>query len=382
VELVAAVLTSPFEGGIGVVLVAGKGALALVAERFRPARPGAVRGGAPRYGWLHEAGRPESVVDEVLVRVRDDAGLEAVEISGHGGRASVRTTLRLLADAGVREIGAAEMTRRLSLAAGLDLVQIEALEALPDAASLAAAELLLDALDGSLSRAAVAAAGDREAVREILERAPRGLALVASRAIVLLGRPNAGKSSLFNALVGRDRAITSPVPGTTRDLLEQTIVARGFPIRIVDSAGIEAPRDRVQSAAIDRSLDASRAADLRVVVLDGSLPETDEDRRVLDEARRCGPAIVVETKCDLPRRLARSAPAAARTSAVTGAGLDELLERVCETLGLEPLPRGAPAPFTARQIGALEALAAGEASALRSLLGGAGPGRVPRGVFP
>ncbi|MBI3845047.1 MAG: 50S ribosome-binding GTPase [Planctomycetes bacterium] len=388
-ELVVTVLTAPFSGGIGVVLVAGRGARGVVASRFHGAKPGDLEPDSVRYGWLREEGQAGAIVDEVLVRVRrdDDLGVEAVEVSGHGGRASVRAITKLFVDAGARESSPTELVRCVAPYAGIDHVRVDAIEALPRAASLEAAIFLLGAFEGTLTRAACAAAADPSAVRALLARAPRGIALVSPREIVLLGRPNVGKSSLFNALLGRDRAITSAVPGTTRDLLDGMIVASGYPIRIVDSAGVEVPRDRIQRAGIERSLFASREAHLRVVLLDSSKPIDDDDRRIVDLATSAGTTILAATQCDRPWRLECDLEIPVRTSAVTGEGLDDLRDHVCRALGLaEPPPRAdEPAPFNERQVRALEVLASGAPGGLGLLLGsefGTGSDFRTRGVFP
>jgi tRNA modification GTPase len=383
-RLAASALTPPSEGGIGVVLLAGRGAIAALAHRFRGAGSGSLAPEVVRYGWLHPPGRPEETVDEVLVRVRSsaDLGVEAVEVSGHGGRAAMRAILRLFEEAGAAVLPASDLVRELSGAARIDRVRLEALERLPAAASVEAACFLVGVFGGNLSRAAREAEGDRAAIEALLARERRGRALVHPPRILLLGRPNAGKSTLFNALAGRDRALTSPEPGTTRDLLEVVVVEGGWPLRFVDSAGIETPRDRVQEAGIERSLRAARDADLRVVLLDGSEPLGEGDRRILDLAQAAGGCVLVATKADLPDCLGPHPALAARVAAPIGQGLSALCTLVREALGLAGPPPGAgdPAPFTGRQVAALQALWRAEPGALADLLGAGASGDEP-GAF-
>ncbi len=376
-DLAAAVLTASAEGGIGVVLVVGVGAVAAVSERFQPASKGPLRPDSVRFGRLHATGHPEEIVDEVYLRVRRsaDLGVEAVEVSTHGGAATVRSVLALLEEAGASVLAPSDLVERLAAVRQIDRVRLEALEALPRAASLEAAAFLLGAWEGSLSRAIQAAAYDRSEVARLKARAARGLALVSARTAVFVGRPNVGKSSLFNALLGRDRAITSPVPGTTRDLIDGIVIDGGYPLRLVDSAGVTTPKDRVQAEGIARSLRAARDADLRLVVLDGSQSLGDEDRWILEQATADGPTLVVASKADLPDRLGSQARVALRTSAETGEGLDELSRGglLRAALGLSDPPPGwhEPAPFTRRQVSLLDALETGTPESVTLLLGDA-----------
>src|SRR2546425_735215 len=145
--------------------------------------------------------------------------------------------------------------------------------------------------------------------------------------VALVGPPNAGKSSLLNALLGRDRAIVSPVPGTTRDVVDGTITIAGVPVRLLDTAGLDVPRDAIEAEGIRRSRRAMEESDLLLVVLDGSILP---DQRVLEET--AGRArVIVRAKCDLPAHPAAAAQRdAVAVSAVSGEGIEALLERLAQ----------------------------------------------------
>ena len=143
--------------------------------------------------------------------------------------------------------------------------------------------------------------------------------------LAIVGRPNVGKSSLFNRLLEQDRAIVTEIPGTTRDLVSETAALGGIPVKYIDTAGIRDSGDRIESLGVERSLQAMTDADLALVVLDCSEPLNDEDRQLLDRAR----GLVVANKCDLGR-VALLPPGAVAVSALTGEGIDELRGRILD----------------------------------------------------
>lgn len=239
------VLTPPGRGAIAVVAVVGEGVRARVEALMKRslAEPGRVY-----YGQL---------ADEVLAHwtPRGFTGLETVEVSCHGGAGAVRAVLEALA---LPEIG---WDAYVGLAAHLDEIQKEAWRLLPYAATTLAAMVLMDQAQGALSRA----------LAEGRDVPMWGRALVRPRRVVLTGRPNAGKSTTFNALVQAERALVYDEPGTTRDPVEELIAIEGVPLWLVDTAGVETPRDDIERQAIERARREIARADLVVVVQEPSM---------------------------------------------------------------------------------------------------------------
>ena len=144
--------------------------------------------------------------------------------------------------------------------------------------------------------------------------------------VVILGRPNTGKSSLMNALAGFERAIVTDIAGTTRDVLDERLSFDGVPVRLIDTAGIREATDRAEQIGVDRALDEMRRADVQLVLLDGSAPLTTEDETLIETTENGIPRILVVNKCDLPRQTDYAG--AISISAKTGQGLEELKREV------------------------------------------------------
>jgi tRNA modification GTPase len=293
--------------------------------------------------------------------------------------------------AGARLAEPGEFTLRAYLNGRLDLVQAEAVADLVNAVTPAQARAAMDQLDGTLtsaiaavheglfaliarceasldfpeegfhfaSRDALAAAlVDQEAaLTRLLASAPRGRLLREGLTVALAGRPNTGKSSLFNALLGRGRAIVSERPGTTRDVLTERVDLDGVPVVLIDTAGLRASDDPVEAEGVKRAEDAHAAATCVVVVLDGAAPLTDEDRRIVAAAPR-GSSVVVRNKCDLAAAWSPAAEPglgdALDVSARTGDGLDALRRALLAgATGTAWLP-DTPAITNARHISLVE----------------------------
>lgn len=322
-----------------------------------------------------------SVIDQAVV-IRYDApasftGEDSVELSTHGGVTVPATVVAAMIAAGARQAEPGEFTRRAVLNGKLDLLQAEAVGDLVSATSRAAQRLALAQLDGGLSRrlldlrsrilgleALIAYDIDfpeeddgpvpRERVAAALEEVARRLdeLLATSRTgelvregalVVLAGVPNAGKSSLFNALVGSRRAIVTEIPGTTRDAIEAIVETGAVPLRLVDTAGLRDTNDVVERIGVDVSYDyLARAA---VVLACGATPEEIDRAVAACLGRTQAPLVLVQTKADL--RTARSADAVA-VSAVTGLGLDSLLSRIGEMLRDVSIQPDAPVLTRAR----------------------------------
>jgi tRNA modification GTPase len=322
-----------------------------------------------------------SRLDEAVV-VRYDApasftGEDSVELSTHGGATVPATIVAALIAAGARLALPGEFTRRAVLNGKLDLLQAEAVGDLVSANSRAAQQLALAQLDGGLSRrllelrakilgleALIAYDIDfpeeddgpipRERITAALSDVILGLDALLSSAntgelvregalVVLAGVPNAGKSSLFNALLGRKRAIVTDIPGTTRDAIEAVIDTGRIPLRLVDTAGLRETGDQVERLGVDVSYQyLERAA---VVLACGATPEEIERAVKACAGKTAAPLIVAQTKSDLGNT---TVPGAVPVSSVTGSGLDQLLSRITSTLGDVAVEPDAPVLTRAR----------------------------------
>jgi tRNA modification GTPase len=296
---------------------------------------------------------------------------DVVEISAHGSPLALRRILEVALAAGARAAQPGEMTLRAFLNGRVDLAQAEAVMALINAETDAGHRLALRQLQGELS-AEVASArrqalealirieasidfpedevpppdptelaalltGAQAGVERLLASADRGRVLREGLRVALVGRPNVGKSSLLNALLRTERAIVTPVAGTTRDTVEEKALIGGLAVQLVDTAGLTPSDDPVERIGVERSRAAAQAADLLLLVLDGSEPLTPLDATVATELRTLGqadtsrPAILVLNKADLPHQLSDEAAQAlwpdaplVATSTVTGSGLAAL----------------------------------------------------------
>jgi tRNA modification GTPase len=328
--------------------------------------------------------RLDDALCSVMRAPRSYTGEDVVELSCHGSPALLRVVVERLCAQGARLAAPGEFTRRAFLNGRLDLAQAEAVALLISARTeravvlaargvagelgrglrglrerlldlVAGLEVALDFPDDGVGLEAAAATDDVCAlvaeVATLRERARRGRIVHDGVTIALVGAPNAGKSSLLNALIGRERAIVSPIAGTTRDVIETTIDLAGVPTRLLDTAGIGVPRDAIEAEGIRRSRAAIDESDLLLVVVDGSCPPS----RVLEETAD-RPRIVARTKSDLP---ADASTALIRdaidVSAITGAGLDLLTGRICQALTTRT-EAGGELVASLRQMDALDAL--------------------------
>jgi tRNA modification GTPase len=375
-DTIVAVATAAGRGGIGVVRLAGPDARAIAAPMLQLRHE--LEPGRAVFGELVEPGVavPTSAdrIDEVVVtyfaKPHSYTTDDIVEISAHGSLVVLRHIVELCVEAGARLAEPGEFTMRAFLNGRIDLTQAEAVRDLIDSQTLYQAKVAAQQLEGSLSRRlqpvkqelveliAVLEAGIDFAEDDvslmadavILEhmaavRAPLEL-LSASFAygkivhegltLAIVGRPNVGKSSLFNRLVERERAIVTATPGTTRDLVSETVAIGGIPVKLVDTAGIRAALDEAESIGIRKSMEALADADLVLVVVDASQAETEEDAELLRQAEH-RPLIVVGNKSDLGvnNRWSVASGEWIWTSAVTGNGMDELRAAVLHHIGGE-----------------------------------------------
>lgn len=346
-------LTPPGRGAIATVLVEGPGALAAVAVHFRPASGRPLEECAenrPIFGHFGPAPGEEVVV------CRRSA--ESVEIHGHGGHAAVARLVELLTQSGCQPGDWHAWVRQQTE----DRFAAEARIALADARTERTARILLDQFHGALRRALeeiqrLLDAGQRDSARQAVEallaRATLGRHLVEPWRVVLAGPPNAGKSSLINALVGYERALVHAVPGTTRDVVTATTAIDGWPVELSDTAGLRETVQPVERAGIALAHETVAAADLVILVFDGHQPWSAEDAALLSSQPE---ALVIHNKADLPPDASPTRPAGLWTSAVQGTGVPELLQAIAARLVPDPPPPGAAVPFTAAQCDAVRAI--------------------------
>jgi len=366
-DTIAAISTPLGASGIGIARMTGPDALAIARRLFtRRLRPGRLS-----YGHIVD---PESreIVDEALASympaphsyTREDV----VEVNCHGGALPLQGVLALMLRHGARAALPGEFTLRAFLNGRIDLAQAEAVADVVEARTAAALRLAVDGLRGRLStpvralrarlvdllayltarvdfpeddvpRQDIAATINEcsQQVRDLLANADAGLVFRQGVRTAIVGRPNVGKSSLLNRLLRENRAIVTPVPGTTRDTVEEVVNLHGVPFVLVDTAGIVESRDPVESLGVERSRRAIARSELVLFVVDASqelAPEDEAIARLLDERS----VLLAANKCDLSRRarLAALPWEPVTISALTGQGLDELeLRMVRAALGGE-----------------------------------------------
>lgn len=371
-DTIAAIATPLQPGAIGILRLSGAGTCAALDAVFRAKngkKAGAQRSRTMVLGeLLDETGQ---VIDNVLCVVfpapHSYTGEDCAELHCHGSPIVLDAGLRALFAAGCRQATGGEFTKRAFLNGQLDLIQAESVVDLIDAETAQQAHNAVCQLDGALSRTvgriydelmdmaarfyAVVDYPDediedlqRQEMLDTLRRAQgeleslvagfsRGRLMKLGVPTVLLGKPNAGKSSLLNALLGYDRAIVTDVAGTTRDTVEEKAEVGGVLLRLIDTAGIRQGGDAVEALGVERSRAAAKNASLAVLVLDGSLPLTQEDEDAIALAQTVPHLIVAVNKSDLPRAvdiggLADRFDNVASVSAATGEGLDVLTDAI------------------------------------------------------
>jgi tRNA modification GTPase len=372
-DTIVAVSTPHGRGGLGVVRISGPQARSIAARilRFR---------GEPRWRpWgaqladLTDA--QGQTVDKAVVTYfaapRSYTAEEVVEISTHGSPVVLRHCVERACAAGARLAEPGEFTLRAFLNCRIDLPQAEGIRDLIEATTLYQARVAAQQADGATSRRIapvktqlldlialleagidfaeddVSVAPTAEIVGRIDPIAQAIDQLIASFIygklvhdglnLAIVGRPNVGKSSLFNRLLERERAIVTDIPGTTRDLVSESTAIAGIPVRLVDTAGIRGSEDLVERLGVERSYQAIADADLTMVVIDLTAGTTEPDRELIRRARESGRSIAVGNKCDLPHA-PPSPDLAISVSAVTGEGIEALRRLLQEAIAPDGVP--------------------------------------------
>ncbi len=381
-ETIAAIATPPGVGGVGLIRISGPSAEGIARRLFRPTKP------LTKFISHHlihgEIVTPETgeVLDDVLVAFMEGpqtyTGEDVIEINCHGGPVVLRTVLDEVFRAGARPAERGEFTKRAFLNGRLDLAQAEAVYDLITAQTREGLCAAADRLRGNLSgrigairdaiadllagiEAAIdfaeedggveASGGDFAELKAVIDDIDalaatyrRGRITREGVGIVIAGRPNVGKSSLLNRLLGEKRAIVTDIPGTTRDFIEEALDIGGIPVRLTDTAGIRPPENRIEQEGIGLVWERLSTADAVLVLLDGSRLLTPDDRELLGRVR--GKLLIpVINKSDLPQLLdgaelqgllPESTPPPIRISAKYGSGIEGLITAIGETLLVQP----------------------------------------------
>lgn len=416
-DLIAAVATGWARTGIGILRMSGDGCIAAASGLFRPSNGRPLTDAPDRHmtlGTLHDAdGRLlDACVAVVSHGPHSYTGEDTCEFQCHGSPAVLAAGLRALFARGFRQAGPGEFTRRAFLNGRMDLTQAEAVIDLidaetADAAANAAGQVagamrkridpvydswvdicahfhaVLDYPDEDidpfeLSQLESALQASSRTLSALLSSCHRGRMVRSGVKITILGSPNAGKSSLLNALSGFDRVIVTDIPGTTRDTVEQTVTLGRHLVRLVDTAGIRDTEDVIEKIGVDRSVEAAKDCDAALFVVDDSRPLTDEDRRAMDAALEAPEAIAVLNKQDLGAVIEPSdLPFSyiVPVSCKDGTGFD-LLEQAFDMLFPDDAPCDGSLLTNARQADAIVRAKKSVDAALRSLRAGFTPDAV------
>ncbi|RDY25299.1 tRNA uridine-5-carboxymethylaminomethyl(34) synthesis GTPase MnmE [Romboutsia weinsteinii] len=371
-DTIAAIATAPGEGGIGIVRISGEKSLQVANEIFRSMTGKKIQEYNTRtliYGNIVDN---DHVIDEVLLAYMKGPNSytaeDVIEINCHGGFISVKKILELILSKDVRLADAGEFTKRAFLNGRIDLSQAEAIIDVIKAKTDMAHEVAQSHLEGSLSKkikelrmnvtevlAHLEVAIDfseedveeityqtlseraeelRTQIKKLYDTAESGKILRDGLKTVIVGKPNVGKSSLLNSILGENRAIVTDIPGTTRDVIEEFVNIKGIPLKIVDTAGIRETEDIVERIGVEKSRESFSSADLVIMVLDSSRKLDDEDMEILKniESKK---TIILLNKTDLPQQIEEDklnqyvdSNSIIRISALNNEGIEELQDKI------------------------------------------------------
>ena len=340
-DTIAAIATAPGEGGIGIIRISGEKALPVAESIFKSVTGKLIKEYNARtliYGTVIDDNGV--TIDEALVAYmkgpRSYTGEDVIEINCHGGFISVKKILELILSKDVRLADAGEFTKRAFLNGRIDLSQAEAIIDVIKAKTDKAHEVAQSQLEGSLSKkikdlrfkitevlAHLEVSIDfaeedveeitynklkesaeelKKEIKQLYDTAESGKILRDGLKTVIIGKPNVGKSSLLNSILGENRAIVTDIAGTTRDVIEEFVNIKGIPLKIVDTAGIRETEDIVEKIGVEKSRESYSTADLVIMVLDSSRPLAEEDREILKTLEN-KKTIVLLNKIDLPQQI-------------------------------------------------------------------------------
>jgi tRNA modification GTPase len=380
-DTIVAIATPPGRGGLGVIRISGADAARVAADLIGRTRPL-----TPRHATFAKRADDHLVVT-LFEAPHSYTGEHVVEVSAHGSPVVLNSILRAAIVAGARLAEPGEFTLRAFLNGKLDLVQAEAVGDLIEAVTPLQARAAFDQLEGTLTKQIteidqalfdtiakleasldfpdegyhfVAPAEARDSIARLiaaidvlLAQAARGRLVREGAQVAIVGAPNVGKSSLFNALLNANRAIVTAIPGTTRDLLTERADIGGLSLALIDTAGVRETSDVVEQEGVSRARGTIAVADLTIVVLDGSRPLSKDDEELLD-ATAARPRVIALNKSDLGPAVTRRLLEAVSISALTGDGLDRLIDAITSTLQSHEISRDTPAITNVRHTVLLE----------------------------
>lgn len=371
-DTIAAIATAPGEGGIGIIRISGERSLSVAEEIFRSMSGKLIKDYKTRtlvYGNIVDG---DKVIDEVLVAYMKGPNSytaeDVIEINCHGGFISVKKILELILSKDVRLAEQGEFTKRAFLNGRIDLSQAEAIIDVIKAKTDMAHEVAQNQLEGSLSNkikdlrmkvtevlAHLEVAIDfseedveeityqtleekarelKNEIKKLYDTAESGKILRDGLKTVIVGKPNVGKSSLLNSILGENRAIVTDIPGTTRDVIEEFVNIKGIPLKIVDTAGIRETEDIVEKIGVEKSKESFNSADLVIMVLDSSRQLSDEDLEILANLEN-KKTIVLLNKTDLEQKIEEDKirqyvdnDSIIRISALKHEGIEEIHDKI------------------------------------------------------
>ena len=370
-EPIVAIATPYGEGAIGIIRLSGKNVLDIVKKFFKT--KGQIKPRYAHFGKLYDE-EGEELDEGILIYYKAPnsyTGEDLVELNLHGNPRILKRALEVFLKAGVRLAEPGEFTKRAFLNGKLDLTQAEAVAELISAKTELARKVALKQLQGELSRyirplresllellAYIEADIEfdeediptltKEQVLEMVERVTKGIKELLKTAktgkfiregikLAIVGRPNVGKSSLFNALLKEERAIVTDIAGTTRDYIEETLQIREIPVKLIDTAGIRETEDVVEKIGVERSKQKIEEADLILFVVDASSKITDKDLKIYEEIKN-KEHIIVANKIDLGIKADLEifkGKSIIKVSALKGEGLENLSEEILKKIGLQ-----------------------------------------------
>lgn len=376
---IAAISTAPGVGGIGIVRMSGKEAFSILEKIFLPKNNSPIQGYKIKYGKIINP-ETKNIVDEVLVSYfvapKSYTTEDMCEINSHGGIAIVKEILELCLKNGANIAEPGEFTKRAFLNGRIDLCESEAVIDIINAKTKKEARAAANQLEGTLSKkiqsirkTTISLLSDIEAsidypeydvpevtekhilqeIQNILEELKKlensfenGKILKEGIKTAIIGKPNVGKSSLLNAILQEDRAIVTAIEGTTRDIIEETVVIEGIPLKIIDTAGIRETKDEIEQIGIEKSKKIAKEADLVIAILDGEKELSKEDERILEIIQN-KKSIIVLNKKDLPgfntkilEKIPNNSPII-EISAKEGIGIEKIYEEISKLFQLQQI---------------------------------------------
>jgi len=365
-ETIVALSTPAGRGGIGIVRLSGSEAARIAAPLVKLRHE--LAAGQARFGQLvdEDGGTLDEVVVTLFAAPHSYTGEDVVEVAAHGSPVVLDAIVRRCLASGARLARPGEFTERAFLAGRMDLTQAEAVNDLIHAQTLHQAQLAAQQMEGALSRriqpikqavveliaeleAGIDFAEDdmdvmpataiaqklavaRTALAELSAGYTYGRMVRDGITLAIVGRPNVGKSSLFNRLVEHERAIVTASPGTTRDTISHTVAIHGIPVELMDTAGLRETADEAEELGVARSREAMADAAIVLLVLDASAPPHSEDA-ALRAKLADRPHLIVANKCDLANATAHNAANELHASALTGAGIEDLRQAILRLAG-------------------------------------------------